>query len=59
MENLNKIIENETEVQQLIENESMAEELTFKTVKANIDNEVKDIILGYSEFNMERPKGWT
>ena len=28
MENLNKIIENETEVQQLIENESMAEELT-------------------------------
>lgn len=56
MENINKIIENETEVKPLIENESMSEELTFKTVKANIDNEVKDIILGYSEFNMERPK---
>lgn len=56
MENINKIIENETEVKPLIENESMSEELTFKTVKANIDGEVKTLILGYSEFNMERPK---
>lgn len=56
MENINKIIENETEVKPLIENESMSEELTFKTVKANIDGKVKNIILGYSIYNMERPK---
>ena len=56
MENINKIIENETEVKPLIENESMSEELTFKTVKANIDGKVENIILGYSIYNMERPK---
>ena len=37
-------------------NNDMEKELTFKTVKAQIDGEVKDIILGYSEYNMERPK---
>lgn len=37
-------------------NNDMEKELTFKTVKAKIDGELKDIILGYSEYNMERPK---
>lgn len=47
---------NETEVKPSIEHESMEEELTFKTVKANINGKVENIILGYSIYNMERPK---
>lgn len=34
----------------------MEQNVNFKTVKANINGGVENIILGYSIYNMERPK---
>ena len=50
------LVENENVVVNNNNNKEMKQEVTYKTVKANINGTVENIILGYSIYNMERPK---
>ena len=50
------LVENENVVVNNNNNKEMKQEVTYKTVKANINGTVENIILGYSTYNMERPK---
>ena len=52
----NKLVENVNAVEINQNNKDMKQEVTYKTVKANINGTVENIILGYSTYNMERPK---
>ena len=57
MENIqNKSIESANIVDNNKKNQTMEQEIIYKTVKANINGTVENIILGYSIYNMERPK---
>lgn len=57
MENIsNKLVENVNVVVNNKNNKDMKQGATYKTVKANINGIVENIILGYSIYNMERPK---
>ena len=52
----NKLVETTNVVVNNVNNNDMKQEVTYKTVKANINGKVENIILGYSIYNMERPK---
>lgn len=52
----NKLVETTNVVVNNVNNNDMKQEVTYKTVKANINGAVENIILGYSIYNMERPK---
>ena len=52
----NKLVETTNVVVNNVNNNDMKQEVAYKTVKANINGKVENIILGYSIYNMERPK---
>lgn len=52
----NKLVKTTNVVVNNVNNNDMKQEATYKTVKANINGTVENIILGYSIYNMERPK---
>ena len=57
MENINnKLVETTNVVVNNVNNNDMKQEVTYKTAKASINGKVETIILGYSIYNMERPK---
>lgn len=52
----NKLVKTTNVVVNNVNNNDMKQEATYKTVKASINGKVETIILGYSIYNMERPK---
>ena len=52
----NKLVKTTNVVVNNVNNNDMKQEATYKTVKANINGTVENIILGYSIYNMKRPK---